>query len=73
MEGEHETMVLLAAGVSKNRRIMGTEVDEQNLTKSKPTVEQQFCEVRLRLALILVALALKCCTLEGMFHRSHRE
>ncbi|BFG30894.1 hypothetical protein CerSpe_171680 [Prunus speciosa] len=45
MEGEQETMVLLAAGVSKKRGIMGTEVDEHNLTKSKPTVEQQFCEV----------------------------
>lgn len=45
MEGEHETMFLLAAGASKKCRFMGKEADELNIPKPKPEVEQQFCEV----------------------------
>ncbi|CAL9020486.1 unnamed protein product [Prunus brigantina] len=46
MEEEHETTFLLAAGVSKKRRFMGKEADEQTIPKPKSYAEQQFCEVQ---------------------------
>ncbi|CAL2266989.1 unnamed protein product [Prunus armeniaca] len=45
MEEEHETTFLLGVGVSKKRRFMGKEADDQNIPKPKPHADQQFCEV----------------------------
>ncbi|CAB4269244.1 unnamed protein product [Prunus armeniaca] len=45
MEEKHETTFLLEVGVSKKRRSMGKEADEQTIPKPKSHAEQQFCEV----------------------------